>query len=226
MTKELDTEWRLVHQAILYRQSLAKDEILGQVRTTKSIKIPPFSTINISGSVRLPKGGYSLHVVAEDSNTSNLPDGINLAGEQYTNIGLGSSRVGVLLENQTEDIVTIKPKIIVCQLVLGNMIPKLVAPSYDNVEIDPNLYNDDDISETLNDEQPPMDYTEFKRTADQMSSSVQSSGLKSAEKPTTSCTATTEDAHTSSIKDDGSWLLEQIDLSGAKTYGEDFYQKT
>ena len=81
LLKELDTEWRLVHQAILYRQSLAKDEILGQVRTTKSIKVPPFSTINISGSVRLPKGGYSLHVVVEDSDSSNLPDGINLAGE-------------------------------------------------------------------------------------------------------------------------------------------------
>ena len=226
LTKELDTEWRLVHQAILYRQSLAKDEILGQVRTTRSIKIPPFSTINISGSVRLPNGGYSLHVVAEDSNTSDLPDGINLAGEQYTNIGLGSSRVGVLLENQTEDIVTIKPKTTICQLVLGNMVPKLVAPSYDNVEIDPHLYDDDDNCETLNDEQPPMDYTEFKRTADQMSFSVPSSGLKSAEKPTMSCTATTENVHTSSNKEDGSWLLEQIDLSGAETYGEDFYQKT
>ena len=55
LTKELDTEWRLVHQAILYRQSLTKDEILGQARTTKSIKVPPFSTINISGSVRLPR---------------------------------------------------------------------------------------------------------------------------------------------------------------------------
>ena len=225
LIKGLDTEWRLVHQAILYRQSLAKDEILGQVRTTKSIKVPPFSTINISGSVRFPKGGYSLHVVVEDSDSSNLPDGINLAGEQYTNIGLGSSRVGVLLENQTEDTVTIKPKTIICQLVLGNMVPKLVAPSYDNAEIDPYLY-DDDISETLNDEQPPMDYTEFKRTADQMSSSVQGSGLKSAEKPTMSCTATTGDAHTSSTEDDGSWLLEQIDLSGAQSYGEDFYQKT
>ena len=36
----LEQEWRLVHQAILYRQSLAKDEILGQVRVTKSFKIP------------------------------------------------------------------------------------------------------------------------------------------------------------------------------------------
>ena len=41
-----------------------------------------------------------------------------------------------------------------------------------------------------------------------------------------SCTATTENVHTSSNKEDGSWLLEQIDLSGAETYGEDFYQKT
>ena len=59
-----------------------------------------------------------------------------------------------------------------------------------------------------------------------MSSSVQSSGLKSAKQPTMSCTATTEDAHTSSNEDDGSWLLKQIDLAGAKSYGKDFYLKT
>ena len=41
-----------------------------------------------------------------------------------------------------------------------------------------------------------------------------------------SCTATTGDAHTSSTEDDGSWLLEQIDLSGAQSYGKDFYKKT
>ena len=91
------------------------------------------------------------------------------------------------------------------------MVPKLVAPSYDNVEIDPHLF-DDDILESLNEEEePPMDYSEFKKTVDKMSSSVQGSGLKSAQKPTMSCTATTEDVHPPSTEDDGSWLLEQID---------------
>ena len=155
LLSELEMEWRLVHQAILYRQSLPKDEILGQVRTTKSIKIPPFSTINISGSVRLPKVGYSLHVVAEDSDLAELPNGVNLAAEQYTNIGLGSSRIGGLLENWTEDVVTIKPRTTICQLVLGNMVPKLVAPSYDYIEIDPHLL-DDEVFDSSNEEETPI----------------------------------------------------------------------
>ena len=35
LISNLETEWRLVHQAILYRQSLDKDHILGLVRATK-----------------------------------------------------------------------------------------------------------------------------------------------------------------------------------------------
>ena len=37
LVQNLETEWRLVHQAILYRQSLIKDHILGSVRATKNI---------------------------------------------------------------------------------------------------------------------------------------------------------------------------------------------
>ena len=112
LVQNLETEWRLVHQAILYRQSLTKDHILGLVRATKNIIIQPFSCLNISGLVKAQKGGYSLHVVAEPSTQAKLPEGINLAGEQYLNIAQGSSRVGLLFENQTEKPITIKERTI------------------------------------------------------------------------------------------------------------------
>ena len=126
LVQNLETEWRLVHQAILYRQSLTKDHILGLVRATKNIIIQPFSCVNTSGLVRTQKRGFSLHVVAEPSIQAKLPEGIALAGEQY--ITQGSSRVGLLFENQTEKPITIKERTILCQLVIGNLVPKLVAP--------------------------------------------------------------------------------------------------
>ena len=66
--------------------------------------------MNISGLVRTKKGGFSLHVVAEPSIQAKLPEGIALAGEQYLDITQGSSRVGLIFENQTEKPITIKEK--------------------------------------------------------------------------------------------------------------------
>ena len=72
-----------------------------------------------------------------------------------------------------------------------------------------------------------MDYQEFKKPAEKISSTSSNSGLKSATMPTMSCTAA-EKKETSSennSEEGGSWLFDQIDISGAKEFGEDFYQQ-
>ena len=219
LVQDLETEWRLVHQAILYRQSLTKDHILGLVRATKNIIIQPFSCVNISGLVKAQKGGYSLHVVAEPSTQSKLPEGIALAGEQYLNISQGSSRVGLIFENQTEKPITIKERTILCQLVLGNLVPKLVAPKYDIFKIDRHFLEEDILTKLDRKEEgyssdEPMDYQEFKKTAEKMTSTYSDSGPKSANMPTMSGTAT-EKEETSS----------ENNTSGANQFGEEFYEK-
>ena len=146
--------------------------------------------MNISGLVRTQKGGFSLHVVAEPSIQANLPEGIALAGEQYLNIIQGSSRVGLLFENQTEKPITIKERTILCQLVIGNLVPKLVAPKYDISEIDRYFLEEEILTELDKEEEEgyspdePMDYYEFKKTVEKISSTSSSSGLKSATMPT------------------------------------------
>ena len=174
LVQNLETKWRLVHQAILYRQSLTKDHILGLVRATKNIIIQPFSCVNISGLVKAEKGGFSLHVVAEPSIQAKLPEGITLAGEQYLNIAQGSSRVGLLFENQTEKPITIKERTILCQLVIGNLVPKLVAPKYDISELDRHFLEEEILTELDKEEEgyspdEPMDYQKFKKTAENIS---------------------------------------------------------
>ena len=232
LVQNLETEWRLVHQAILYMQSLTKDHILGLVRATKNIIIQPFSCVNISGLVKAQKGGFSLHVVAEPSTQAKLSEGITLAGEQYLNIAQGSSRVGLLFENQTEKPITIKERTILCQLVIGNLVPKLVAPKYDISELDRHFLEEKILTELDKEEEgyspdEPMDYQKFKKTAENISSNSSDSGLKSANMPTMPCTATEREETSSetNFKEDGSWLFDQIDISGAKEIGEDYYQR-
>ena len=231
LVQNLETEWRLVHQAILYRQSLTKDHILGLVRATKNIMIQPFSCVNISGLVRTQKGGFSLHVVAEPSIEAKLPEGIALAGEQYLDITQGSSRVGLIFENQTEKPITIKERTILCQLVIGNLVLKLVAPKYDISELDRHFLEEEILTELDKEEgyspDEPMDYHEFKKAAENISSTSSDSGQKSAQVPTMSCTAAEKEETPSENypDEDGSWLFDQIDISGAKEFGEDYYQK-
>ena len=42
LVQSLETEWRLVHQAFLCRQSFTKDHILGLVKATKTLRYNPF----------------------------------------------------------------------------------------------------------------------------------------------------------------------------------------
>ena len=137
---------------------------------------------------------------AEPSIQAKLPEGITLAGEQYLNISQSSSRVGLLFENQTEKPVTIKERTILCQLVIGNLVPKLVAPKYDISEIDRHFLEEDILTELNKEEEgyssdEPMDYHEFKKTAEKITSTSSSSGPKSATMPTIFGTATERKRH-------------------------------
>ena len=62
-----------------------------------------------------------------------LPKGLKLI-TGYSPLGAGSSRVSNIIENISDTDITIPAKIIVSQLSLANMIPKLIYPSddYDN----------------------------------------------------------------------------------------------
>ena len=67
-----------------------------------------------------------------------------------------------------------------------------------------------------------MDYHEFQKTAEKITSTSSSSGLKSATMPTMSGTAKEKEETSSEMKseEDGSWVFDQIDISGAKQFAE------
>ena len=119
-----------------------------------------------------------------------------------------------------------------CQFVIGNLVPKLVAPKYDISELDRHFLEEEILTELDKEKEgyspdEPMDYHEFKKAAENISSTFSDSGQKSAQVPTMSCTAA-EKGETSSENnsdEDGSWLFDLIDISGTKEFGEDYYQK-
>ena len=104
-----------------------------------------------------------MHAIAEASDKDTLPKGISLAESQYVNLDHGSSRVGILLNNNTDQAITLPSKTVICQLGIANLVNKLVAPQseYEDEEIDPDLLEDPDI-----------DYNAFKAYAAQASASA------------------------------------------------------
>ena len=103
---------------------------------------------------------------------------------------------------------------------------------YDISELDRHFLQEEILTELDKEEEgyspdEPMDYHEFKKTAEKILSTSSKSGLKSASMPTMSCTAAEKEETSSenNSKEDGSWLFDQIDISGAKEFGEDFYQQ-
>ena len=69
-----------------------------------------------------------------------------------------------------------------------------------------------------------MDYQEFKKTAEKITSTYSDSGPKSATMPTMSGTAIEKEETSSenNSEEDGIWLFDQIDISGATQFGEEF----
>ena len=102
-----------MNKVLEFRHSFTEDESLGTVKTTKSIKIPANEVISVSGLTKIRKGGYSMHAIAEASNKDTLPKGISLAESQYVNLDHGSSRVGILLKNNTDQAITLPSKILI-----------------------------------------------------------------------------------------------------------------
>ena len=94
------------------------------IRTTKPVKLPPFSTTIVKGSTKLRSHGMWLNLIAESSNSTQLPASV-LCTPTYHSLEPGSTRVAV--GNISSKSITIPSCVIVGQLQQAT-IQKLQAP--------------------------------------------------------------------------------------------------
>ena len=148
----------------------------------------------------------------------------------YSPLGAGSSRVSNVIENTSDRNITIPAKTIVSQLSLSNMIPKLIYPGddYDN-EI-----------ENHNEKNEGLTYQEFEHHESIPSNSEQNFNKVEIEDldedleedfldlyQRNSIPQDSEKGNSSELnsensegEDDGSWILNLIDLSGLEDWPE------
>ena len=124
-TTNLSTSWKTVCYATQTRRQIQAQQIQKpNVKTTKPITFPPFSTTVVHGHTKLKGHGLRLNLIPEPSKNSQLPSNIQCT-PTYCTLEPGSNRVTVGLRNISARKITVPSKTILCQIQLANIIPPM-----------------------------------------------------------------------------------------------------
>ena len=197
---------------------------------TKATVIPAGQRKEIYALTKIKHGGYGVNLMGEVSEKHPLPQGLDLKNS-YCDLTPGSAKVNLLIENTTRKNITIPVKAIVCQLNLANKIPKLLLPTsnpegelietnieFDNFSQSQADMDDHDLGLTLQKvraHQVLVQDLGGDPEYDEIESQDDLTDLKFVPKSTPS--KTNEQGNTmesEDCKDNGEWLLEQLDLTG------------
>ena len=213
-------------EATRIREKYGCEPPLGFVKTTKPVLIQAGTSREIHGLTKIKHGGYAVNCISEPAIGQQLPNGLKLI-PGYSPLSPGSCRVSAVVENSTGKDITIPARTTICQLGLANRIPKLIYPGDDcDNDQDPEEIVDTDEGLTY------QQFEQYKTVSDQLltESEIKSEktqpkvviedigpNLEEDIKPQNSKSENTENT---SIEDDGSWILNLIDLSGLENWPE------
>ena len=155
-----------------------------------------------------------------------MPQGLDLK-ISYSNLTPGSAKVNLMLENTTRKNITIPARAIVCQLNLANQIPKLLlptsSPEEELIDIDNELDKFSQSQADLDDHDLGLTFQKVRAHQvlvqdlgeDPEHDEIRSHDLKFF--PNFTPKQVNEQGNTMEsvdCKDNGEWLLEQLDLTG------------
>ena len=213
-------------EATRIREKYGCEPPLGFVKTTKPVLIQAGTSREIHGLTKIKHGGYAVNCISEPAIGRQLPNGLKLI-PGYSPLSPGSCRVSAVVENSTGKDITIPARTTICQLGLANRIPKLIFPGDDcDNDQDPEEIVDTDEGLTY------QQFEQYKTVSDQLLTESETKSEKTQPKvviqdigpdmeedikPQNSKSENTENT---SIEDDGSWILNLIDLSGLENWPE------
>ena len=211
-------------EAARIRENYGCEPPLGFVKTTKPVNIQAGTSREIHGLTKIKHGGYAVNCISEPAMGHQLPKGLKLI-LGYSPLSPGSCRVSAVVENGTDTDVTIPPRTTICQLGLANRIPKLIYPRDD--------YDNDHDSKEMDDTDQGLTYKQFeqyKTVSDQLKTEsemksernktkeeIEDLGLDMEEDIKTQ-DQSSQNVNENSMEDDGSWILNLIDLSGLENW--------
>ena len=218
-------------EATRIREKYGYEPPLGFVKTTKPVLIQAGTSREIHGLTKIKHGGYAVNCISEPAIGQQLPKGLKLI-PGYSPLSPGSCRVSAVVENNTGKDITIPARTTICQLGLANRILKLIYPGDDCdndhdpeevVDIDEGLtYKQVEQYKTVSDQLLTESEIKSERTQPKVVIEDIGPDMKEDIKTQNLNSDNTEDT---SIEDDGSWILNLIDLSGLEDWPEKLQQE-
>ena len=146
----------------------------------------------------------------------------------YSPLGAGSSRVSNVIDNTSDKDITIPAKTIVGQLSLANMIPKLIYPGddYDNEmenleEKDEGLtYQEFEHHKSIPNSEQNFNKVEIENLDEDLEEDFEDWDQRNPISQDSEKGNSSEPNSENSEEDDGSWILNLIDLSGLEDWPE------
>ena len=213
-------------EATRIREKYGCEPPLGFVKITKPVLIQAGTSREIHGLTKVKHGGYAVNCISEPAIGHQLPKGLKLI-PGYSPLGPGSCRVSAVVENNTDKDITIPARSTICQLGLANRIPKLIYPGDDCdndhdpeeiVETDEGLtYKQFEQYKTVSDQLLTESEIKSERTQPKVEIEDIGPDIEEDIKPQN---LNSDSAKDTSIEDDGSWILDLIDLSGLDDWPE------
>ena len=236
--EEFETLDHTVHQAFhswveaaRIRNKYGCEPPLGFVKTTKPVTIHAGTSREIHGLTKIKHGGFAVNCVSEPAIGHNLPKRLKLI-PGYSPLGPGSCRVSTVIGNSTDTDITIPARAVVCQLGLANMIPKLIYPGDESEELDDTdegltyrqFEHHKTVSKELNVESKPEMENNFTKVeiedlGEDLEEDMKDQKNSNPQFPNSENDADSKPAN-SEEEDDGSWILDLIDLSGLENWPE------
>ena len=213
-------------EATRIREEYGCEPPLGFVKTTKPVLIQAGTSREIHGWTKIKHGGYGVNCISEPAIGQQLPKGLKLI-PGYSPLSPGSCRVSAVVENTTDRDITIPARATICQLGLANRIPKLIYPGDD-------CDNDQDPEEVVDTDEglTYKQFEQYKTVSDQLLTETEIKSEKTQpkvvvedlgpdlEEDSKPQNLNSENIENTSVEDDGSWILNLIDLSGLEDWPE------
>ena len=218
-------------EATRIREKYGCEPPLGFVKTTKPVLIQAGTSREIHGLTKIKHGGYAVNCISEPTIGQQLPKGLKLI-PGYSPLSPGSCRVSAVVKNNTGKDIIIPARTTICQLGLANRIPKLIYPG-DDCDNDHDPEEVDDTDEGLTYKQ----FEQYKTVSDQLltESEIKSEGTQpkvviedigpDMEEDIKTQNLNSGNTEKTSMEDDGSWILNLIDLSGLEDWPEKLQQE-
>ena len=107
-------------------KTFSLDKVGGTMKLNKTVEIPPFSTKQVHGIMKVKGHDKRINLIVEPKN--NIGNPLVVAVPSYANLRPGSIKVYMSLRNLTSRNIKVKAKSIVAQVAAANVVPSMLTP--------------------------------------------------------------------------------------------------